>query len=827
MQQPELRHRGGEHPRMSAAMPLPVEQLAHRCDAGQFSFASTDELEDIGTIPGQERATEAIELAVGIERDGYNLFVMGPAGCGRHTLVRQRIEARAEGAPRPSDWVYVNNFVQPHRPIAVELPCGRGAGLSKDMQRLVEELRSNIPAVFEGDEYRSKADSIDAEFKERHEKAFSALGDESMAQGVALLRTPAGFSFAPVKNGEVVGADEFAKLPEAEQERIKNAIEALQTKLERLIRDTMRWRKERLERIRELNREMTLYAVGHLVDELKQRYAAWPRLVEYLDAVQRDVIENADDFRKPDEEPSPITRLMQQEEPSLRRYQVNVLVDNSAPDGSPVIYADHPTLQNLVGRIDHISRLGTLVTDFGLIKPGALHRANGGYLLVDAIRLLTQPFAWEGLKRALLRHQIRIESPGEAYGLISTLSLEPESIPLKLKVVLVGERMLFYLLQAYDPDFSKLFRVAADFEEHLERTPETSLLFARFIATRARADKLLPLARDAVARALDFGSRAAGDTRKITANVERMVELLHEADHRARNAGGATIGAADIQGAIDAQHHRAGRLRAEVQEAILRGKVLIDTAGAAVGQVNGLSVFDLGDFAFAEPVRITATTRLGEGQVIDIQREVELGGPIHSKGVMILSAFLAARFSSNLPHALAASLVFEQTYGQIEGDSASLAELCALLSSLADVPIRQGFAVTGSINQLGEVQPIGAVNEKIEGFFDICQARGLSGEHGVLIPATNVDQLMLRDDVVAAAAEGKFRVFAVRTVDEAIELLTGMPAGLPQDTGVEPQRTLNGRVAARLRDLAAIHREQPRPGQIRRTARARGKRNAH
>jgi len=812
---------------MSPRAPLPIDELAHRCDPAQFAFATTDELEDLGAIPGQERATEAIELAVGIERDGYNLFVMGPAGCGRHTLVRQRIEARAERAPRPSDWVYVNNFAQPHRPIAIELPPGRGAGLSADMTRLVEELRSNIPAVFDGDEYRSKAESIDAEFKERHEKAFSALGDEAMSQGVALLRTPAGFSFAPVKDGEVVGAEEFAKLPEAEQGRVKSAIEALQAKLERLIRDTMRWRKERLERVRELNREMTLYAVGHLVDELKQRYASWPRVVEYLDAVQHDVIENADDFRKSDEEPSPIARLVQQEEPSLRRYHVNVLVDNGTPDGSPVVYADHPTLQNLVGRIDHISRLGTLVTDFGLIKAGALHRANGGYLLLDAIRLLTQPFAWEGLKRALLRHQIRIESLGEVYGLVSTLSLEPEPIPLKLKVVLVGERLLFYLLQAYDPDFSKLFRVAADFEEHLERTPESSLLFARFIATRARADKLLPLQRDAVARALDFGSRAAGDTRKITANVEHLVELLHEADHRARSAGDTAIGIAAIQGAIDAQRRRAGRLRAEVQEAILRGKVLIDTAGSAVGQVNGLSVFDLGDFAFAEPVRITATTRLGEGQVIDIQREAELGGAIHSKGVMILSAFLAARFSGNLPHSLAASLVFEQTYGHVDGDSASLAELCALLSSLADAPIRQGYAVTGSINQLGEVQPIGAVNEKIEGFFDICQARGLTGEQGVLIPAANVDQLMLRDEVVAAAADGKFRVIAVRTVDEAIELLTGLPAGLPQDAGAEAQITLNGRVAARLRDLAALRREQPRPGQIKRIARAHAKRNAH
>src|SRR5450759_3688036 len=348
---------------MSLPAPLPVEELAHRCDARQFNFATTAELEDIGVIPGQERATDAIELAVGIERDGYNLFVMGPAGCGRYRLVCQKIEARAKGAPRPSDWVYVNNFVHPHRPIAIELPPGRGAGLRTDMARLVEELRSNIPAVFEGDEYRSKADSIDAEFKERHEKAFSALGDEAIAQGVALLRTPAGFSFAPVKDGEVTGADEFAKLPEAEQQRIKEAIEALQAKLERLIRDTMRWRKERLERIRELNREMTLFAVGHLVDELKQRYVEWPRVVQYLDAVQKDVIENDNDFRKSDEEESsPIALLMQHEEPSLRRYEVNVLVDNGAPDGSPVVYADHPTIQNLVRRIDNLSRLGTLVT---------------------------------------------------------------------------------------------------------------------------------------------------------------------------------------------------------------------------------------------------------------------------------------------------------------------------------------------------------------------------------------------------------------------------------------------------------------------------------
>jgi lon-related putative ATP-dependent protease len=791
--------------------PLAGDRLTHRCDPAVFRFATTAELEPLDDVIGQERAARAVDFGVSIARDGYNLFVMGAPGSGKHTLVRRVIALRATRAERPSDWVYVNNFQQPHKPLAIPLPPGRGNGLRRDMETLIEELRGAIPAIFESEEYTAKVEAIDSEFTERHEHAFGALGAEASEQKIALLRTPSGFSFAPVKDGEVMSPEEFAKLPEEEQERIEATIVTLQGKLEKLVREVMRWRAERIERVKALNREMTLLAVGHLVDELKRGYHDLPKVVEYLDAVQRDVLDHADDFRKQPEAPAALARLVQRDEPSLRRYEVNVLVDHSAPDGLPVVFADHPTYQNLTGRVDHIAQLGTLVTDFNLIKAGALHRANGGYLLIDALKLLTQPFAWEGLKRALTRKELRIESLAEMYSLVSTVSLEPEPIPLQAKVVLFGERYIYYLLQAYDPDFGKLFRVAADFSDDFDRTGGTTATFARLVGTLASREKLLPLDPAAVARTVDFGSRYAGDGKKITARLQRITDLLTEADHFAREAGRAAITAGDVERADAASRDRADRLRERVHEEIVRGTLLIDTAGAKVGQVNGLSVLALGDYAFGEPTRITATTRLGEGQVIDIQREVELGGAIHSKGVLILSAFLAARYSGHRPHSLAASLVFEQTYSEVEGDSASLAELCALLSSLADLPIRQSFAVTGSINQLGEVQPIGGVNEKIEGFFDVCKARGLTGDQGVLIPTANVDHLMLRADVVAAAREGKFRVYAVSTVDQAIELLTGVPAGTPDMVGEGPQATVNGRVAARLRDYSTVRRRWARP----------------
>ncbi|MBS0336457.1 MAG: AAA family ATPase, partial [Proteobacteria bacterium] len=695
---------------------IPPDQLAHRCDPAAFGFATTAELPDLDDAPGQGRAAEAVGFGVDMGHEGYNLFVMGPPGSGRHRLVRAAIAARGDGVPHPPDWVYVNNFEDPHRPIAIDLPPGGALKLRDAIAALVDELRAGIPAVFESEEYSSRVESIDAEFKERHEKAFSDLGEEAGAQQLALLRTPAGFAFAPVKDGEIMGPDVFAKLPEDEQKKIEAAIPVLQEKLEKILREAMRWRKERVERIKALNREMTMMVTGHLVEDLKRDYAALPKVVAHLDALQADVLDNADDFKKPAEGEQPLMRFVQSDDGQLRRYLVNVLVDHSPPNGLPVVDTDHPTHQNLVGRIDHVARFGTLVTDFSQIKAGDLHRANGGYLLLDAARVLTEPFAWAGLKRALQRREIRIESLADMYGGVSTSSLAPEPIPLNVKVILFGDRRLLYLLAEYDPDCANLFRVVADFEDDLDRGDTSNLQYAQLAGTLARREKLLPLGREAVARVIDHASRRAGDTKKLSADVRGLEDLLKEADYHARHAARPAIAPEDVALAVEAQRRRASRLHEGMQEAIVRGKLLIDTDGAKVGQVNGLSVYQLGDYAFGQPTRITATTRLGEGQVIDIQREVQMGGAIHSKGVMILAAYLGSRYSGSRTLALSASLVFEQTYGAVDGDSASLAELCALLSSLSGVPLLQSMAVTGSINQLGEVQPIGAANEKIEGF---------------------------------------------------------------------------------------------------------------
>jgi lon-related putative ATP-dependent protease len=671
------------------------------------------------------------------------------------------------------------------------------------VQQLVEELRSAIPAVFESDEYRARAEQIDAEFSERQEKAFGELGQEAAGHGIALLHTPSGFSFAPTRDGEVISPDDYAKLPEEERSRIVKVVAELEEKLQKLIRQVPRWRKERRERVRRLNREMTMLAVGHLIDELKEEYAELENVCAHLDAVREDVLDNIDDFRKTGEGPMVVTAAgAPPEEPaSVRRYRVNLLVGDGAGAGAPVVFEDNPNSNNLIGRVEHVSQFGALVTDFTLIKAGALHRSNGGYLLLDAYKLLTQPFAWEGLKRALKSRELRMDSLGQMLSLVSTVSLEPEPIPLDLKVILFGERLWYYLLHAYDPEFGELFKVAADFEDQVERDEGSHMAYARLVATLARQERLRAFDRGGVARVVERGSRLAGDAGKLTTHMESIVDLLREADHFAAEAGHAAVAAADVERAVAAQIRRADRLRERVHEAILRGVVFIDTAGERVGQVNGLSVYELGGFAFAQPSRITATTCLGEGEVVNIEREVDLSGSIHSKGVLILSSFLAARYSRNRPLALAASLTFEQTYGGVEGDSASVAELAAILSSLSDIPIRQSLAVTGSVNQHGEVQPIGAVNEKIEGFFDICRARGLDGRQGVLIPAANVQHLMLREDVVEAVRAGMFAVYPVATVDQALELLTGVAAGEQDAAGGFPHGSLNQRVVARLGDL--------------------------
>lgn len=796
---------------MPTLPPLQPNQLYQPCDTEQFEFQTTAELEDLAEIIGQMRAMDAVRFGAGIRREGYNLFVLGPTGMGKRSMVRQVLEQRARDEHQPSDWCYINNFSQPHQPQALRLPPGKGAELRRHMAQLVEDLRTAIPALFESDEYRASTEAIQAAFNQRREQAVKEVGDEAEKQEIVLLRTPDGFAFAPTRNHEVIPPDEYEKLPEEEKQRVESVIAGLQERLEKVLRQMPQWRKERQEKVKQLNRETTLSAVGHLVNELRETYADLPEVLKYLDLVQQDVVENADDFRK-QEESATFAGMTMVTRQTFHRYQVNALVTNGKSPGAPIVSEDNPTYTNLVGRVEHIAQLGALVTDFTLIKPGVLHRANGGYLLLDVRKVLVQPFAWEALKRALQSREIRIESLGQMYSLVSTVSLEPEPIPLDVKVVLFGDRLFYYLLQEYDPEFDEMFKVAADFEDRIERSADTHLLYARLISTLVRKDGLQPFDRGAVARVIEHSARLAGDAERLSTHMRSVADLLLEADYWSREAGREVVDAAAVQQAIDTHIHRLDRLRARLYEEILRDTLMISTEGALAGQVNGLSVIELGEFAFAQPTRITATTRLGDGELINIEREVKLSGAIHSKGVLILSSFLAARYARNQPLALSASLAFEQSYGFVEGDSASLAELCALLSNLADAPIRQSLAVTGSVNQFGQAQAIGAVNEKIEGFFDICAARGLTGEQGVLIPAANVKHLMLRRDVVEAAELGRFRIYAVENVDQAIALLTGVPAGDADASGKYPEGSVNRRVAARLAELSEIRKSFARQG---------------
>ena len=789
---------------------LSPQQLRQTCDPSQFDFESTEELEELSEVIGQERAVSAVRFGIGIQREGYNLFALGPSGTGKRTTIKQFLDQKAADEPIPSDWCYINNFDDTHKPKALQLPPGQGIELREDMKQLVEELRIAIPTAFESEDYQTRKQELQEQFKEKQEAAFNVIQEKAQEQGIALIRTPVGLAFAPLQDGEVVGPEEFQELPEEKREQVKEHIEKLQEQLQETLRQARKWEREAREKLKELDRQVAMFAVGHRIQELQEKYSDLSDVLDYLEAMKEDVVESVDDFRKTNEqEQQALMGSISTDriaEAKFRRYNVNVIVDHSESEGAPVIYEKHPTYNNLIGRIEHIAQMGALVTDFNLIKPGALHRANGGYLLVDARELLMQPYAWEGIKRVLRAQEVRIESLSQALSLVGTVSLEPESIPLNVKMVLIGEPRLYYLLYQLDPDFSELFKVEADFNSEMKRTAENHELYARMIATIVQREELRPFDRGAIARIIEHSSRLVSDTQKLSTHLLSIANLLQEADYWASEAENGAVTTADVQRAIDAQIHRADRLRERVQEQIERGMILIDTDGEHKGQVNGLSVISLGDYTFGQPSRITARTRLGKGQVVDIEREVELGGPIHSKGVLILSGFLGARYAQDHPLSLSASLVFEQSYGGVDGDSASLAELCALLSSLADAPIKQSLAVTGSINQHGDVQPIGGVNEKIEGFFDVCKARGLTGEQGALIPASNVENLMLRQDLVEAVEEGQFHIYPVETVDQGLELLTGLPVGERDKEGNFPEGSVNQLIEARLIELAEKQR---------------------
>lgn len=790
---------------MENCKPLAPDQLYHACDLAGLEFATTEQLTTLDETIGQERALGSISFGVGIKHEGYNLYVMGSTGVGRHWMVTDTLIRLTRTARKSSsDWCYLANFDTPHQPLAICLPPGMGRVFRKDMAQLVESLLDAIPVVLQSEEFRKQAEEISGSVKQREEKMAAKFDRKTREQGIALLHTPTGYSLVPLKDGKVISPEEFEKLPEKEQKVIEEVVEEFHDELRATLSQIPLWKRDMRQRFKALEREFAGTTLKQLLEDLFQKYVDYPDLINYLNELREDVMQNLDLFRaNEDEAGNPIDV----NDPRFTRYRVNLLVDNRDGQAVPIVYEPNPTYQNLLGRVEHLARMGTLATDFTLIKGGALHRANDGYLVLDAEKVLTNPFSWEALKRALKSREIRIESLERQLSLVSTITLEPEPIPIDLKLVLIGDRRIYHLLKAYDADFGQLFKVVVDLAETLSRQEGNEDRFAHLIATLQQREKLHPVSRDGVARIIEQSARHARDGEKLSLHMGSLTDLLKEADYWAVAENSKRIEKRHVQQALDHQTHRVSQLREQLQEEIINGTLMIDTHGSQLGRVNGLSVIQVGDYAFGVPSRISATARLGSGEIIDIEREVEQGGAIHSKGVYILSAYINRRYSRYQPLSLAATLVFEQTYGEVEGDSASAGELCALLSAMGDIPIRQNLAITGSVNQHGEMQPIGGVCEKIEGFFDICQTRGLDSSQGVIIPTANRRDLMLKQAVIDASAAGQFQIYAVKHVEQAMELLSGLPAGVADAKGIYPDHSINGMVQQRLAEWLAIRME--------------------
>jgi len=783
---------------------LTPEMLRASCPPETIGDVGAGEAAPQPTIIGQERAVRALEFGLDIKMRGFNVYVAGLPGTGKTTAVRTYLELLAGSRPVPPDWCYVHNFAEPHRPRAIRLPAGEGAVLARQMRDLVAAARKEISRVFESEEYaRRKAETLES-FAAQKNEVVERINRRAAEEGFFLQNTPMGFFIIPAVDGQPMKEKDFLALPAEVRQEIAARREKLEGDIEQAVRQMHSLDHQAAEAVQQLEQETARFAVGHLVDRLRERYADHPDVLTYLDEVEQDIMENIPLFRG-GEKPQGMPPWAAAQ--PFRRYEVNVLVSHAGREGAPVVIEVNPTLPNLVGRVEREAQFGAVVTDFSMIRAGALHQANGGYLVIPVEELLRNPFSWDALKRALRDEEIVIEEPGERLGFMVTKGLQPVPIPLDIKVILLGDPLIYYLLYNYDPDFRELFKVKAEFDTRMPRDRDSERKYAAFCATLCEKENLRPLDAGAVARVIEHGSRLAEDQARLSTRFSDLADIVREASYYASRENAEHVTAAHVDRAVAERESRSGLFRERVREAMERHFLLIDTEGAVVGQVNGLTVSSLGDLTFGRPCRITASVAPGSGALIDIEREARLGGRLHTKGVMILGGYLAATYGHSAPLSLTARLVFEQSYSEVDGDSASSAELYALLSALSGVPLRQDIAVTGSINQRGDVQAIGGVNEKVEGFFDLCAARGLTGTQGVLIPKANITNLMLKEEVVEAVRAGRFHIWAVDRVEDGLEILTGMPAGKPDEEGRFPEGTLGHRVTERLRAMA----EKARP----------------
>lgn len=782
---------------------LATQELTWRCDPAQFEFSSTEELKCPDETIGQDRALTAIEFGLSIDSSGFNVFILGDPGTGRSSTIKRILERRAPDEPVPDDWCYVHDFRDGDRPSWIRLPAGLGKALQTDMAELIGHFGEAIPKVFESKEYEQAKSAIASESQEKNKKLVQALEERVNADGFLLQRTVGGLVLVPVRNGEPLSQQEFAELSEEE----RNTYESKGSELQLLLNDTLRQIVELEKEMRaatlEMEKKLLDTALAHLFEDLEKTYEGHERVLAHFANTRQDLLGRVEEFR-PGGGPQialPGGRMARQE-PSFERYQINLLVDNSELKGAPIIYESNPTYFDLFGRIEHIIQMGNATTNFTMIKSGALHRANGGYLILDCREVLINLFSYEALKRCLRNQVIKIEDMTEQYRLIATVALKPEPIPLQCKVILIGIPLFYYLLYQLDHDFRKLFKVKADFNGMMKNTWENVHQYAQFVATQCRKEELLPFAPDGVSRVVEHAARLIEDKKRLSCRFIDLTDLIREASFYARQQDAVLVNADHVALAVEAKVYRSNKIEDLIQENIEEGRILVDTDGAVVGQVNGLSVYLMGDYSFGKPSRITARTFLGKGGVINIEREAKLSGPIYDKAMMILAGLMGDRFAQDKPLTLSASICFEQSYGGVEGDSASAAEFFAIMSSLADTPLQQGIAVTGSVNQRGQLQPIGGVNEKIEGFFAVCKAQGLTGRQGVVIPVQNVQNLVLKQEVIDAVEQGRFSIWAVSHVDEGLEILTGMPVGQRLDDGRWPEGSVNDLVNQRLLKMA-------------------------
>ncbi len=752
-------------------MKLGPDALIKAADMSSLAANSTADIAPDVSPVAQDRALEAIDFGTGMNFGGYNLYALGSPKTNKRAIVLDKLNGLASEQSPPRDYCYIENFTDPGEPLLVSFANGLGRHFERQMQDFVSELQVMLPAAYSADEFRQAAQRLTDEFQQSQSEDISALEREAQEKGLAMLPTPNGYAFAPMADDKVMGQEAFINLPEDDRQRFQAAMGEMTQRLVERLREYPAREQHLVQAQRDLTRETALRVLRRLLSKLRAFHDGDSAITSYLDSCQTSLLDNLDKL-----DPSQPAMVLPgygeaARETYLRRFEVNLLVDHSSSSGAPVIYESNPSLENLVGKVEHRIEYGNPVTDFTQIRPGALHRANGGYLVLDAERLIQKPFAWEALKRAMSDEQIRIESVSQLLNLTYSVSLEPQATPLDTKIVLLGSRPLYHLLRQYDPDFDDLFKIVADFSDHIPWTETAVKSYAALVASIVRDTGIPHLDMPALARVIEHLSREVEDRESLSTHVTEVRDLVLEAAYLARRSHTEVIDRTHIVAALDKRSYRLDRFRELVRENIARGLIRIETTGEKVGQINGLSVVEIGQTRFGQPLRITATARLGRGELIDIERESHLGGKIHSKAVMIVSSFLGARFAQDFPLSLHASLVFEQSYAGVEGDSASVAEVCALLSAIAKIPIRQSLAITGSMDQHGVAQAIGGVNEKIEGFFEICRLQGLDGVQGVIIPAANTHHLMLREDVVAAVSAGKFHIYTMETVDDAIELL--------------------------------------------------------